>query len=160
MRPVINTEKHYVHKTLSTVLAGATDNIVIVAASAVPGGTATAVREGAVIKAVFIEMWVRTNDTSPGATSITLYKKTGGDTSMTATEAADLNSYDNKKNVLYHTQGLINDQDSSAIPFIRQWFKIPKGKQRFGLADVLILNVFAQALDNNICGFFTYKEQY
>ncbi len=77
---------------------------------------------------------------------------------MTAAQSAALHAYDNKKNVLYHTQGLTNDADADAIPFIRQWFKIPKGKQRFGLDDTLLLAVHSQALDHVICGFMTYKE--
>ncbi len=161
MRPPINSQKHYVQQTLATVLSGAQLNITIANAVDAPtGATANVVREGSVIKAVFVEMWVRAGDTSPGNSLLTLYKLSSGAPGMTFAQHIDLHNYPNKKNVLYHTQGLTNDQDADAIPFIRQWFKIPKGKQRFGAGDILMLGIAAQALDNIICGFMTYKEYF
>ncbi len=156
MRAPIHSVKHYVQKSLSTVLAGAIDNIILVQAN--DGTDPEDIAEGAIVKAVFVELWVRAGDTAPGSTLVTLLKNPGGALVPTFSEMTSLNAYDNKKNVLYHTQGLTNDQDADAIPFVRQWFKIPKGKQRFGKDDELILSVSAQALDNIICGFATYKE--
>ncbi len=158
MRAPINARKHYVQKSLSTVLSGAIDPIIIAkAVEATTANAATEVVEGAVIKAVFIEMWVRAGDTAPGSVLVTLVK-TGDLQTPAFSDMATLNNYQQKKNVLYHTQGLTNDQDADAIPFVRQWFKIPKGKQRFGLGDQLFLCVSAQAIDAIICGFMTYKE--
>ncbi len=159
MRPVIQSNKHYVQKSLTTVLAGAIETVFLAIAKDTPtGGDSTHVKTGSIIKAVFVEMWCRTNDTSPGTVLVTLQKLPGSGVAMSFAEAVALHAYDNKKNILYHTQGLTNDQDADAIPFVRQWFKIPKGKQRFGLDDQLILSISAQALDQNICGFATYKE--
>ncbi len=158
MRAPIHSDKHYVQRSLSTVLAGVTSAFKI--AQAVEATTANAVDEvveGALIKAVFVEMWVRTGDTAPGACLISLIKSPLNAV-PTFAEMVSLGTYPNKKNVLYHTQGLINDQDADAIPFVRQWFKIPKGKQRFGLGDTLFLMITAQALDSIVCGFATYKE--
>ncbi len=73
---------------------------------------------------------------------------------------AALGDYTNKKNILYTTQALSNDQDADAIPLFKGWIRIPKSKQRFGLDDQLNFHVFAQALDQNICGFVTYKEYF
>ncbi len=158
MKAPIHSIKHYVQKSLSTVLSGAADPILIVN-SVNPSAVNTEVEvvEGAIVKAVFVEMWVRAGDTSPGSTLVTLVK-TVDNTIPSFADMINLHDYANKKNVLYHTQGLTNDQDADAIPFVRQWFKIPKGKQRFGLGDALYLVVSAQALDNIICGFFVYKE--
>ncbi len=159
MRPIVQSNKHYVQVSLATVTAGAINNIVIAAATDAPAsGDADAVQTGSIIKAVYIEMWIRAQSTSPGSTLVSFYKLPGAGVAMTAAQSAALHTYDNKKNVLYHTQGLTNDQDADAIPFIRQWFKIPKGKQRMGLDDNLILGIHAQAIDNTICGFATYKE--
>ncbi len=159
MKTPISSVKHYVQISLQTVLAGAIGTFTL-AHSVAPAslGDADEVREGSVIKAVYIELWVRAGDTAPGSTLVSFYKKPGIGTAMTFADQVALWSYDNKKNVLYHTQGLTNDQDADAIPFVRQWFKIPKGKQRMGLNDSLILAVSAQALDNILCGFATYKE--
>ncbi len=156
MRPPIHSQKHYVQVSLSTVLAGASLVTPFIQAVETPT-IGSHVKEGSIVKAVFVEMWVRTGDTAPGTSLITLVK-TEQNSTPTFTDLTNLNDWDNKKNVLYHTQGLINDQDADAIPFMRQWFKIPKGKQRFGLGDRLALCITAQALDNIICGFMTYKE--
>ncbi len=158
MKAPIQASKHYIQKSLSTVLAGQLGGFDIAKAVALQSvNIATEVAEGSVIKAVFVELWVRAGDTSPGAVLVSLLK-TSGDISITFAEQTALNDFVQKKNVLYHTQGLTNDQDADAIPFVRQWFKIPKGKQRFGLGDKLTLAVSAQALDAIICGFAIYKE--
>ncbi len=158
MRAPISSRKHYVQVSLATIVAGAINNTIIVSGvSATTENAASEVREGAIVKAVFVEMWVRTNDTAAGTALVTLSKNDQLNT-PTFAEVVALDAWNNKKNVFYHTQGLTNDQDSTATPFIRQWFKIPKGKQRFGLGDRLILTIAAQALDQNICGFMTYKE--
>ncbi len=156
MKAPIHSEKHYIQESLATVLSGQNKAIDLVVAIATPSQPEHVI-EGAIVKAVFVEMWVRAGDTSPGSSLITLVKCVSGQTITFANQIA-LHGYNNKKNVLYHTQGLTNDQDADAIPFVRQWFKIPKGKQRFGAGDSLKLGIAAQALDNIICGFATYKE--
>jgi len=159
MKAVIHSKKHYVQVSLATVLAGASSNKIIAFAKEGPSANdADEVTDGSSIKAVWVEMWIRAGDTSAGSTLVTLYKLPGAGSAITFAEQIALHDYNNKKNILYHTQGLTNDQDSQAIPFIRQWFKIPKSKQRFGLGDSLNLSIAAQALDNIICGFMTYKE--
>ncbi len=158
MRAPINSKKHYVQKSLATVTGGTIEVVQLVVAQDIPGTPDTEVRAGAIVKAVFVEMWVRSSGTSPGTVLVSLVKTPDGQT-INFTDHTALNDYANKKNVLYHTQGLVNDQDADAIPFVRQWFKIPKGKQRFGLGDQLRLAVSAQApVDLVICGFATYKE--
>ncbi len=157
MRAVIHSKKHYVQKSLTTVLAGAADPILIVKAVTSAPSSANEVEEGSSIKAVYVEMWVRTGDTAAGTALLTLVKTPDASAPVFADSIA-LDSYANKKNVLYHTQGLTNDQDADAIPFLRGWFKIPKGKQRFGVGDRLYLIIAAQALDQHVCGFMTYKE--
>ncbi len=157
MRAIIHSRKHYVQVSLATVLSGAVLDTIIAFPKEV-ADDANEVEVGATIKAVYVEMWVRAGDTAPGSVTLDLYKTSSGAVGMSAVEAAALHDYANKKNILYHTQGLSNDQDADAIPFIRQWFKIPKGKQRMGLGDTLRLNIFAQAIDAIVCGFITYKE--
>ncbi len=160
VRPQVHSRKHYVQQSLTTVAGAAILDFGF--AVAVEQGSTTGVFdvvEGNSIKAIFVEMWVRSPEASPGTVLMTLYKRGAGATAMTVTEQAALGDYDNKKNVMYHTQGLTNDTDADAIPFIRQWFKIPKGKQRMGLGDKWSLSIFSQGtIDNVICGFVTYKE--
>ncbi len=160
MRAPISSVKHYVQISLETVVAGAIKSNTLAHAVTMANNTdADEVVEGSVIKAVFVELWVRAGSTSPGSVLVTLYKKPGIGTAMTFADHIALFDYDNKKNIFYHTQGLMNDQDADAIAFVRGWFKIPKGKQRFGLNDSLILATSAQgAIDVIECGFATYKE--
>ncbi len=158
MRPQINSRKHYVQVSLNTILAGALSTVVIADVKEAPTG-ADEVRVGATVKAVYIEMWVRTNDTSPGTALLSFYKGKQ-DGFMTFAEHVALDSYNGKSEVYYHTQGLTNDQDADAIPFMRGWYKVPKSKQRMALGDALNLAISAQALDQNVCGFATYKEYF
>ncbi len=163
VRPTINSSKHYVQFSLGTVTGGTIENNKV--ADAVVANLVNLdneVREGAVIKAVYIEFWVRTLDTASGSVILTVEKIPGASAaSMSTTDSAGLFVYQNKKNIFYTTMGLVNDQNADAIPFIRMWIKIPKSKQRFGLGDRLNVNIHAQSLiDLGRCGFITYKEYY
>ncbi len=159
MRPIIHSKKHYVQVSLDPIAAGAVEQKEIISAvQEVDLNALFEVIEGATIKAVFVEMWWRSQTTAAGSAVATIEKLGLDANGPTTTEMAALGAYNNKKNVFYTTQGLIND-DNVAIPFIRQWIKIPKSKQRFGLGDSLVMNIFAQgAIAMEICGFFTYKE--
>ncbi len=157
MRAVIQSVKHYVQVSLTTVLSGASLNTQICKAVEAPvADTPAECPVGAIIKAVYIEMWVRTGDTAPGTSLISFYKGKQNQ-NMNFAEQIALHDYTGKADVYYHTQGLINDQDSTATPFMRGWFKVPKGKQRMALGDTLNLSIAAQALDNHVCGFMVFK---
>jgi len=162
MKAPIQSRKHYVQQTITPVSVGVNLNINVAIAKdlqsvASPGD----IREGAIVKAVFVEVWViGQSDSASGNALLTIMKIPGGGTSLTAATHAALDGYDNKKNILYHTQGIINDGVANATPFIRQWFKIPKGKQRFGLDDRIVLSIMTQAESLNFCGFQTFKEYF
>ncbi len=159
MRAPIHSVKHYVQMSRSTVAT-----VSLVAQSLIEGrpladvNTVFEVTEGSVIKAVFVELWLE-NSSNTGSFIVGLEKLPIFQTAAFADYAA-LGDYDNKKNVLYVTQGLpANDGVGNPIPVIRQWFKIPKGKQRFGLGDRLSLNIVNLGADTlSFCGFATYKE--
>ncbi len=160
VRPVVHSRKHYVQQSLSTITGSAkSDTAIVNAVGVTDADLVNEVTEGALVKAVYIEEWLRAQSTSPGSIIGCLYKNPGGSVPFTTTELAAMGTAENKKNVLYFTQGLINDQDADAIPFFRGWIKIPKSKQRFGLGDRLFWTIFAQgAIDVTRCGFVTYKE--
>ena len=160
MRAPIHSVKHYIQKTLTTVTTGTRDNTVLVNAVATADVTTPdEVVEGALVKAVFVELWAIGSVSNQFFTAI-LVKLPGGLGTATFAEMANLNDWPNKKNILYTTQGLAsNDGIAGPIPIIRQWFKIPKGKQRFGLGDTLQLQVASRGSDDIImCGFSTFKE--
>ncbi len=162
MRPVINTKKHIVQFSLSAVAAGAVSNSTLAFALADPVATvATDITEGAKIAAVYIEMWVQSDDAALGTVIVALEKTPGGtNIPANASDMAALNSYDNKKNILHTQMGLIPNNVTYPMNVIKGWFKIPKGKQRFGLEDGLFLNILAQSNGLSFCGFALYKEQF
>ncbi len=160
MRPRVHTEKHYVQISLATVGAGVILNNLIALAVVVPGTTASDVREGCTISAVYVEMWIVSDDAALGSSIITLEKIPGPASFMNAADSAALNAYGNKKNVFYTQMGLTPPATQYPMATVKGWFKIPKGKQRFGQDDSLALNVHAQSNGLSVCGFMTYKEQF
>ncbi len=159
VRPMVHSTKHYLQSSLRTVVAGANDNVTHIDAVAVVDKNATnEVEEGSTVKAIYIEHWARTGDLAPGSFVYAVYKVPGGGAAFSTANMAALGSADNKKNILFTSQALLNDQDADAIPIIRGWVKIPKSKQRMGLGDRIISTHFAQVLDSIVCGFSTYKE--
>ena len=117
------------------------------------------VAEGAVVKAIFVELWVL-DAGNDGSCVVTISKNPLNNTGPTFVEMNGLGLYPNKKNVLYTHQGLTpNDGITAPRLVCRQWFKIPKSKQSFGLGDFLTLNIANNSgQDLFYCGFATYKE--
>ncbi len=158
MRPIIHSKKHYVQMSLSTATTGAKVDTTLVNSVETPTAVDQVV-EGASVKAIFVELWAIGSSSNQFFTMI-LAKYPSGVAVASTTELAALGDYDNKKNILYCTQGLAsNDGIAAPIPLIRQWFKIPKGKQRFGLGDRIRLQIMSRgSADIIFCGFVTYKE--
>ncbi len=160
MRPRVVTTKHYIQWTITPVAVGTTvTEPIAVAVETSLKNLNTEVEEGAIVSAIYIELWViGQSDSASGNVLASLYKSPDG-TDMTQADHVALHDYTNKNNVLYHTQGITNDGVANATPFIRQWFKIPKGKQRCSLASEFNLAISTQAEAVNYCGFALYKEQ-
>ncbi len=152
--------KHYVQQSINTVTASTiTSTIFVIGENIADVNTVSEVQEGAIIKAVYVEAWLRTGDTANGSFVLVIEKLLSGAANPTTGAMASLGTYANKKNVLFTAQALVNSQSSDAIPVVRNWVKIPKSKQRFGLKDKLVMSIFAQgAIDLHHCGFATYKE--
>ncbi len=159
VRPMVHSVKHYVQYSIATVSGGTPLNKVIATAVAPDAAMGVDdVREGATIKAVYLEIWGRSSGATPSSGQMIIWKAPGGTNNPDATEMAALGDWDNKKNILYTTMGLFNDNDADAIALFKGWIKIPKGKQRMGLGDDLIYSIFCPTVDINVCGFATYKE--
>ena len=152
--------KHYVQQSRSEVATVATTSLdIIISTEGTVANLVDEVPEGSTIKAVFVEMWL-VDSSNDGSFIVSLEKRPGGLGAITFANSNALGTYANKRNILYMTQGLSpNNGVGNPVPIIRQWFKIPKGKQRFGLAERLVLNITNNgANDLEFCGFFTYKE--
>ncbi len=156
----VHSTKHYVQTSITPILAGAKLDVTAVNSVAVSNKNVPAeVEEGSDVKAVFLELWIRSSEASPGSFVFIFEKRPSNVGSATVAQMAQLHDYPNKKNILYTTQGLINDNSADAIAIYKGWIKIPKGKQRMGLGDRLAWSCFAQgAIDMLVCGFQTYKE--
>ncbi len=161
MKAPINSIKHIVQTTLTLIQEQTirTDNVIKVV-DAQPT-TSIEVVVGAVIKAVYFEMWLIGESAQPCTATWTIEKRTGNSPFMTQAQGQDLDNFPNKKNILRSGQGVIGDSNSNPIPIIREWIKIPKGKQRFGQGDFLTFNISCIGETDNgleICGLTIFKE--
>ncbi len=164
MKPTVNSSKHYIPLTNSELASAGVLEFDIVEGKTIGNAfAATAdVREGSLVKAIFVELWCAGAGASGTDTQFVavVLKMPSNSPSMTSTNLLNLQSYGNKKNILYTTQGVLRGLDVQAVPIIRQWFKIPKGKQRIGLGDKFQLYLTTVGTGLNRCGFCTYKEYY
>ncbi len=159
VRPMVHSTKHYVQQSIGTRDTTAVENVDFVTAVPVSDkNTVNEVEEGSSIKAVFFEMWLRSAATAGSSFTFAIMKRVANTNFPTQTEMAALGDYDNKKNILYCSQGLLNDVDADAMSVYRGWLKIPKGKQRMGLGDNFSWHLNAIGQSINFCGFQTYKE--
>ncbi len=161
MRPRVVTQKHIVQQSRSETATVALQTIDILDSVQVQLKDAVdEVEEGSVVSAIFVELWLL-DSANDGSFSVTLEKRPSGVAAMGFASSQALGTYPNKKNILYTTQGLSpNNAVGNPVPIIRNWFKIPKGKQRMGLGDKVVLNIANMGLnDLEFCGVFIYKEQ-
>ncbi len=162
MKPIIQSKKHIFQISQGTVAQSAVVNNLL--ATSIEGSSTTPefVNEGATLKACYVEFWVSQDSaTVVGSYTVILYKDPGGTGAASSAQVAALHDYPNKKNILFTAQGLLTPNDGGQVPVLRSWYKIPKGKQRWGLGDRLILairNNNATAIDINFCGLAIYKE--
>ncbi len=161
MRPIVITRKHYSQLSLGALTAGTATSIDFVTAVAVTSkNIPVEVEEGSRVSAVYFEIWIKSNTDSTGGTAIGIIEKQmSNSVDPTTAQMAALDTYVNKKNILFTFMGLTNDKLGVATPMIKGWLKIPRSKQRFGLGDKLVMTLFAQTGTLQFCGFTTYKEQ-
>ncbi len=158
MRAPIHAIKHYTQTPATGVASGALLSITIVSAIA-KGATRASpfeVEEGAIVKACYIEYWVKSDNPNFTVTAC-LIKRPANVAAPTVTDMNNIGSYANKKNILEFHQGLSPSGDQ-VMALFRGWYKIPKGKQRFGLLDKLNVIFTFTGSAGDVCGFATYKE--
>ncbi len=162
VRPTVNSRKHVNQLSPTTVAVGtlgATKNF-ISAVVAPDADNQIEVREGAIIKAIWVEVWLTSDDAQQGSFQVVIEKISSGGPDGTFSTLNSIGSYANKKNVLYITRGISSATGGTPLPVIRQWVAIPKSKQRFGLGDKLNINFSAIANGMTWCGFVLFKEYY
>ncbi len=160
MRPVIHSVKHYKQITRSTVTTvTANSEQLCKAVESTIANLENEVPEGAVVKAVYIELWLL-NSSNDGSDVVVLSKNSLNTVGPSFTQMNTLFTYPEKKNILFTHQGLSsNNGVGNPIPVMRGWYKIPKSKQRFGLGDTLNITIANNGPSTlEYCGFATYKE--
>ncbi len=161
VRPTINSEKHIIQMGFDNVSIGEVLVTNLIVAVATPsGGVSNQVRLGAVVKAIFVEMWLLGDGNANGTSIATVEKLVSGQSPATAADMIDLDGYANKKNILFTHQGLTSEMNANAVPILREWIKIPKGKQRFGQGDSLVISLHSVVDGFNRCGLAIFKEYF
>ncbi len=161
MLATVNSTKHIINHSALAVATGAITNLIEINAVALSAVSASVdVRSGSVIKAIHIELWILgLGAAEPATYNLTVEKAKGGQPNMTFAQAVSLMAYPNKANILFTAQGFVGDDTNNAIPVLREWVPIPKGKQRFALGDELRINI-AGITGVQVCGVSIYKEYY
>ncbi len=157
MKPVIDSETKRIPIGFNGTAAGAISEITVVNALDIPTAADVDVKTGTVVKAVYVELWVIGDAAATGTFYSHVEKLPSGITKMTYSQSLSPNDYGNKKNILYSTQGLFPETGQNPVPIMRQWIKIPKGKQRFGLKDKIVVNIAATVAAIDWCGLLVYK---
>ncbi len=153
------TEKHYTNFSPTNIAAaGISVSSVAIAVAVVDKNSSNEVEEGDLVKAVFIERWLTSDDATQSSFVLSVEKLPGNQPTMTFAQSIAMNTYPNKKNILYVTEGLVSPVAQNPTPVIRQWIGIPKGKQRMGLGDRILVNIAAIANGITFCGFNVFKE--
>ncbi len=115
---------------------------------------------GSTVKAVFIELWVLAEGTAVSSLNVNFQKKPAGAGNMTAVNAGSLHTFAGKNDVYYVSQGVLGDENTNPVPFLRGWFKVPKGKQRMAFGEQLVLNITSLITALQFCGVVIYKEYF
>ncbi len=159
MRPIITSRKHILQVPINSQMAGTASTTNIARAEQSADHTNVShVDVGASVKAVFVEIWLLAGSQQPGSITFTVEKLPSLLNGPTFTNMATLHTYANKNNIFYSTQGLTPDANGNPIPFLRQWIKIPKGKQRMSLGDKIVFTLSANVEDISFCGLVIYKD--
>jgi len=159
VRPSIHSTKHYVQQSIGTSVPGTETHTSFIQGVAVSDKTTVSeVEEGSQVKAFYLELWIRSAATAAASFTFIVCKRPSNTGVPSTAEMAALGDWDNKKNILYTTQGLTNDVDSTALNLYKGWIRVPKGKQRMGLNDHFSWHLSAVGQSINFCGFQTYKE--
>ncbi len=159
-RPVINSIKNVSNAV--TAAPAATNTFVLIAKAVnTPLSTVTTdVSQGCLIKAIWIELWVRASEEDAVGLSTFfdgyIWKNPGAN--LTAPGPASVGSSNEKKFVFKQWKGLIG-AGTQGFPayFWKGWLKIPKIYQRMGTDDLLQFVFRSEGTASLTCTNFIYK---
>ncbi len=160
MKPVINTRKHIVQVSLQSLTIGqATTTAIAEVKHDVDQALAPDLEVGAIVKAVYLELWLLGDGQQPNTSVVIVEKLISGALAANSGQMAELHTYPNKNNIFELHQGLVGDANANPTPFYRNWIKIPKGKQRFSLGDSLRFTIRSNTEGMQFCGVAIFKSQ-
>ncbi len=162
LAPIVSV-KHYVGQPEVDIALGTSLTLEVAVVVAAPVDTnREKVSEGSMIKAVHFEFWLLAIGAPDSTTQfvLTIEKSPSNAVNPAFSDMLNLGGYANKKNILYTTQGVLasNENGGNSIPMIRDWIKIPKGKQRMGQEDRILVSIATVASPLRICGMSIFKE--
>ncbi len=161
MKAVITSVKHVVQRSLSTIEEQTASNVKILDVVTAEPTTPNQVVVGCVVKAIFLEYWFLGESSQPISVTWIIEKCPNGTVPMTFAQSSSIHTYENKRNILRLGQGVVGDSNTNPVPVIREWIKIPKGKQRMAQGDTMHFSAFVVGQTDNggqICGVSIYKE--
>ncbi len=161
MKPMITSVKHIVQTSLTLIQEQSILAVLVARVVDAQPTNSFEVVVGSIVKAVFLEYWLLGESSQPCTATWTFEKLPNDGNKMTQTQGQSLDNYSNKRNVFKIGQGIIGDSNTNPIPVIREWIKIPKGKQRMALGDELVFNVSIVGEASNggeVCGIAIFKE--
>ncbi len=159
-RPVINSIKNNPN-SFAGGAAGANTFVLIAKAVNTPLPTvSTDVSQGCIIKAVWVELWVRASEEDVVAltTGIDAYIWKNPGANLTAPAPGSVGTSNEKKFVFKQWKGLIG-AGTQGFPayFWKGWLRIPKIYQRMGTDDLLQLVFNPTGTAALVCTNFIYK---
>ncbi len=164
MRAVINSVKHIVQQTPQTTLAGAVGKITIAEGKALADIdtvlSATDLRAGAVVKAVYCELWITGDGTEQSSATWLFRVRPPGEGNVVFAEINAMQGFLGKNTILMSGQGIVPPNTQHPMSIFKGWIKIPKGKQRIPLGGQLEIVTSSIANGHVVCGLFIYKEYF
>ncbi len=160
LRGVINSNKNIVPNITAGTDGTTASVIVAITVDSALNTVATQVERGCVIKAIWMELWMRPaeEDIVGLTTVVDAYFIKNPGTNLTLPAAGTVGTSNEKKFVLKNWKGLIAAQTFGAQPYTwKGWIKIPKHMQRMGADDLFQFVFEYNGTAGVTCTNFVYK---
>ncbi len=157
---VIHRIKHIVDKSATITATAVLPEVLINTKDAPVLANTTEVETGAKVHGIFINVQIQANQSINAIPNIymAIYKSPGGN--IPAIDPAQTGSNADKKQIIHQEMNFVETTSNTANP--RTLFKgvvvIPRGMQRFGADDELIMSLKSNAINFSYCVQCIFKE--
>ncbi len=143
-------------------VAMAKDTVILANAVDDPSRTnATQVENGCTIRSIFLNVQVlATTDVALGNAYFIIYKNPGNNISSANIPDANATGISDFRKMIFHTEMAMTSDTNDSIPItlFKGVLKLPRHMQRFGIGDLLELQLFSPGVDLDRCVQCIYKE--